>query len=158
MLANARAALLARFALPADDLAPSSSRGGLAPPPPPSSNALPWLAGGATLAALMLGTALGLRRTVSGEWQLWQAAPVPPAAAEAAAAIGLPPQALRPHYSAVLPQELARQQQAAQQAARKQARRAAVEQQPPAPAQVQVQVAPISKDAAARLIGRWLVS
>ena len=159
MLANAQATLLGRFSRMADEQAePASSsargRAGLPEPPlmPGGDNALPWLAGAAAVAAVVLAAALGLRRSGSGQWRLWeQLPPPPPEAAEAAAAIGLPAHALRPHYSSEQPPAArrAQQQRREQQASMKAA--AAVQEQ-------QRLVPVISKSAATRLVQQWLVS
>ena len=149
MLSNARASLLARFAPPLEPPLPSSSSNGAAPPLPRVSvrSALPWLAGATAAASLALYAASVAR---SMGWQPWQrqVEPLPPAMAEAAAAIGLPEYAVRPHYSAELDLQLS-QRRTRQPAAAA----AAPEQQ-----QQQQAVAAISRQAATRLVQQWLVS
>lgn len=153
MLSNARAAMLARFAPPMDEPSPSrssSSSDGAAPPLPHVSvrGALPWIAGVTAIAALGLYAA-GAGRS----WWLWQQQqPLPPEMAEAAAAIGLPEYAVRPHYSAEQQPQQAQQAQQPQRRGRQQAAAVA------APERQQGQsVAAISKEAATRLVQQWLV-
>lgn len=149
VLSSAQSALLARLAGPGvrqapalpSSAAPSSS--GVAgssekqlPGQLDVRGALPWLAGAAALAALAL---YGIRSS-GGVLRLWPGSPVPPETAEAAAAIGLPLQALRPHHSAQWEQQQPAQGQ--REAGGEQQRQAAV----------------ISRDAARRLVQSWLVS
>ena len=153
MLSNARASLLARFAPPVDEPAPSSSSSnGAAPPLPHVSvrGALPWIAGATAVAALGIYAA-GVGRSMG--WRLGQQQqPLPPAMAEAAAAIGLPEYAVRPHYSAEQQMQQAQQPQQPQRKGRQAAAAAA------APERQQAQsVAAISREAATRLVQQWLV-
>lgn len=150
MLSNARASLLARFAPPLEPQLRSSSSNGAASPLPRVSlrGALPWLAGATAVASLALYAASVAR---SMGWQPWQqqVEPLPPAMAEAAAAIGLPEYAVRPHYSAELDSQLS------QRRTRQPATAAAVPEQQQ---QQQQAVAAISRQAATRLVQQWLVS
>jgi len=153
MLSNARASLLARFAPRLEEPLPSSSSSsshGAVPLPPPISmrSALPWLAGATAIASLALYAASVAR---SMGWQTWQQQPepLPTAMAEAAAAIGLPEYAVRPHYSAELDPQLTQRRPRQPAAA---AAAAAAQQQQQAAATV------ISRQAATRLVQQWLVS
>jgi hypothetical protein len=150
MLSNARASLLARFAPPLEEPLPSSvsSSNGAGPllPRVDVRAALPWLAGATALASVALYAASVAR---SMGWQPWQQQPepLPPAMAEAAAAIGLPEYAVRPHYSAELNSQLSR---------RRPRQAAAVAAAPEQQQQQQQPAAAISRQAAMRLVQQWL--
>lgn len=164
MLSNAQAALLARLGLEAAQEATAASSSGngaspeqrLLPGPLSIRAALPWLTASAALAAALV---CGVRSRGSAGWLPGQQQPVAAATAEAAADIGLPPQALRPHYSAE--QQPPQQQQqawlrwrlpaAAGQQQEQQQQRGDGEEQ-------EVQVAAVSKQQGTRLVEQWLVS
>ena len=182
-LSNAQAALLSRLggAAAAEAAAAGSSGSGgggginpLAEPAPlPRVGlraAVPWLASGAALAAVLL---FGLRsRAVCSGWSAWMQPPVTAEAAQTAADIGLPPQALRPHYSAAEQQQAAAaqswllwpapgaaagQQQQQQQEEQQRQQQQQQQGQAAAAAEQQRRVAPISQQAATKLVQQWLV-